>query len=165
MRATYSRTREKYWFIRLDARQTNEQRSCNSEVYVASLVGRQEKALSRAAIETSTCGGSKGRLSGPRLVRATRPFAVEDVTKSRVLLAQTLLCLVVLHLGIVWAPLWLKPVLATVTGALYIRLFIFYHDFLHGAQLTTSWVTRWMMHGVGYLMLTTTSVWRETHDF
>lgn len=132
---------------------------------MASLASRQEETLRRVALSADTCGEKEERLIGPRLVRATRSFAVEDVRRSRWLLAQTLSLLVLLHVGILLLPLWVKPILSILTGALYVRLFIFYHDFLHGAQLTTSWITRVLMHGVGYLMLTTTSVWRQTHDF
>lgn len=132
---------------------------------MASLASRQEEALARVAIESDTCKESKERLSGPRLVRATRRYAVENVGRSRWLLVQTLVVLGVLHAGIFLAPAWAKPLLSVVAGGVYVRLFIFYHDFLHGAQLTTSWWTRLLMHGVGYLMLTTASVWRQTHDF
>lgn len=132
---------------------------------VASLADRQEDTLARVAVAKDRHVGPTEELSGPRLVRATRPYAVEDVKRSRWLLIQTLAVLVVLHAGILFAPVWAKPLLSVVTGGVYIRLFIFYHDFLHGAQLTGSWWTRIAMHGVGYLMLTTTSVWRQTHDF
>lgn len=135
------------------------------EVDVTLVADRQEEALARVVLKDDVCSESKERLVGPRLVRATRPYAQEDVGRSRWLLAQTLMILVLLHTGIIFAPMWAKPIFSVVTGGVYVRLFIFYHDFLHGAQLTTHWLTRFLMHGVGYLMLTTTGVWRETHDF
>lgn len=107
----------------------------------------------------------RGELSGPRLVRATRRFAVEDENRSRWLLVQTLVLVLALHVAIFMVPVWLKPILSLFVGIVYVRLFIFYHDYLHGAQLRTSRVAAVVLQGVGYLMLTTSNVWRETHDF
>ncbi len=107
----------------------------------------------------------KEKLTGPRLVRATNAFAKPDVAKSRWLLFQVLVLIVVCHAGIFLGPVWLKFVLSTFVGVVYIRLFIFYHDFVHGAQLTEAWWTRLIMRSVGYLLLSTESVWKETHDY
>ena len=46
-----------------------------------------------------------------------------------------------------------------------IRLFIFYHDYLHGAILKGSKPGKWVMYLVGYWVLSGPSVWKQTHDY
>src|SRR5699024_11063260 len=128
------------------------------EATVASIASRtvqspQDRAtpLYRGMDESAS---TRDELSGPRLVRATRRIAVEDENRSRWLLAQTLALVLGLHVAIFLVPMWLKPILSLFVGLVYVRLFIFYHDYLHGAQLRTSRVAAGVLEGVGYLMLT-----------
>lgn len=106
-----------------------------------------------------------GERTGPYLVRATNPFTREDIGQSWRLLLVTLAVVLGAHAAVFLAPMWAKPIFSAFTGLIYIRLFIFYHDYLHGAQLRRSLFARVVMAGVGMLILATTSVWRETHDY
>lgn len=45
-----------------------------------------------------------------------------------------------------------------------VRIFIIYHDFLHGAILKRSPLARCILHFYGHLMLTPPSVWKRSHD-
>lgn len=110
-------------------------------------------------------GGQRTLRSGPLLVRATNPFTREEISRSWFLLAQTLFLVIALHLAIFFSPIWAKPLFSLTVGLLYVRLFIFFHDYQHGAQLRRSKAAAVVMGAVGYLVLATTSVWRETHDY
>lgn len=121
--------------------------------------------LEGSAAAVGTCPRGGAPLDGPRLVRATNAFVEERASRSAWLLAQTVVLVVALHFAILFSPMWAKPLLSLGCGLLYVRLFIFYHDYLHGAQLRRSKFVAAVMHGVGMLILATTSVWRESHDY
>lgn len=118
-----------------------------------------------AVEERSRVGESR---MGPRLVRATTPFTHENVAHTWSLLAVTMMVVAALHVGVLVmdrvAP-WAMLPLGVLTGLVYVRLFIFYHDFLHGALFRRQPLARWVLGGVGYLILAVTSVWQETHDY
>lgn len=133
-------------------------------VAIESPIQRGSESSSATAAVGSVPGACELR-TGPRLVRATTPYTRENIRYSWLLLAQTLLVVGGLHVGLFFAPVWMKPVLGAIVGLIYVRLFIFYHDFLHGAQLRRSRFAGIVMGGVGYLVLAVTSVWRESHDY
>ena len=112
--------------------------------------------------------GALGERSGALLVRATAPFAQEDVGRSWRLLLVTLTVVLFLHASLfvlsssAW---WAMPLASVALGLVYIRLFIFYHDGMHGAILRRQRLARPIFVGIGYLILAVTSVWQETHDY
>ena len=67
--------------------------------------------------------------SGPDLIRATSPFAVEDRATTWRLLITTMLVFAVLEAAIVLLP-WMaaKLVASLIAGLVIVRLFIFFHD-------------------------------------
>ncbi len=104
--------------------------------------------------------------SGPELVRASNEYAREDRAKTWRLLAVTMLawsCSAAVSVLAPWFPLRLAA--AVVSGLVIVRVFIFYHDWLHGALLTGSTLGAGFMRLFGYYILAGASVWKETHDY
>lgn len=114
-------------------------------------------------VETKT---ENAPLKDSDLVRATKAFAQEDRAKSWRLLIETLVVLAAFGAGIVLAPLWWVQLLCGIGfGLVQIRVFIFYHDYLHGAIFRKSKVADVIMSLVGFYQLSVRSVWKETHDY
>jgi omega-6 fatty acid desaturase (delta-12 desaturase) len=55
--------------------------------------------------------------------------------------------------------------LGIIGGLVQVRLFIFYHDYLHGALFHGSRAAGVIMSLVGFFQLAVRSVWRETHNY
>ena len=115
---------------------------------------------------------------GPELVRASNPYAIEDRGRTWRLLVIALTVFFGALAAIVATPYTLalgaagiavgiaiKSTLALLAGLTLIRLFIFYHDYLHGAVLTGSRLGKAVMYVVGYWVLAGPSVWKQTHDY
>jgi acyl-lipid omega-6 desaturase (Delta-12 desaturase) len=100
------------------------------------------------------------------LVTATRPYAVEDKAKSWRLLFFT--CAVA---GVFWAgtlipeSLPLRGVFSILLGLTTVRIFIFYHDYLHGAIFRGSSTAAPIMKAFGILVLNPPNAWRRTHNY
>ncbi|MCC6621531.1 MAG: fatty acid desaturase [Deltaproteobacteria bacterium] len=104
--------------------------------------------------------------TGAELNQAVKPFQEEDRKKSWRLLAITLLALAAPLAGILVAPWWpVQVALAILAGLVQIRLFIFYHDYNHGAILHDSKAGDVVMAIIGFYMMAVRSVWRETHNY
>lgn len=104
--------------------------------------------------------------TGNELLQATKPFAQEDRGKTWRLLVVTLAVTAASVVATVLVPMWwAKVLLGVFTGLMNIRLFIFYHDYLHGALLNKSRLGSAVMSLVGFYMLAVRSVWRETHNY
>lgn len=105
--------------------------------------------------------------SGQRagLVRALNRYREVSAGKSWRLLGTTLALILVCQAAVVLIEPWpFKIPAALLTALMNVRLFIFYHDHLHGALLRDSVVARWLMAAVGGYMLTVPAVWRYAHD-
>lgn len=102
---------------------------------------------------------------GRQLVRDTSRFAVEQRTRSWWNLAPTAAAFVA-ALGLACADLpWSVRVLAGVIAALLnVRLFVIYHDYLHGTIFEGSRAVGLFLRLYGLLALSPATVWRETHD-
>lgn len=103
--------------------------------------------------------------TGAELVQASNAFTQEDSSKSWRLLLSTL-SLYGLSMGVAAFAPWPLRLLGSVFGGLLtVRLFIFYHDYLHGAILRNSKLGGALMRVLGWWMLVGASVWRQTHDY
>ena len=61
---------------------------------------------------------------------------------------------------------WPARLAASVVGALtMIRLFIFYHDYLHGSMLRGSRVAGWYFTVFGWIALAPVGIWRYSHNY
>lgn len=104
--------------------------------------------------------------TGTDLVQATKPFVAEDRGRSWRLFLTTVVLVTATLVAIALVPFWwAKLLLGVLLGLLQIRLFIFYHDYLHGALLRRSKLAEALMAVVGGYMLSVRSVWRETHNY
>ncbi len=101
-----------------------------------------------------------------QLSRATRPFIREDKAKTWRLLLTTIAVISALHLTTLLAPwLPLKIASSVFCGLVYVRLFIFFHDYMHGAIGRGDKAMSAVMSVVGFLIMTVKSVWKETHNY
>ncbi len=104
--------------------------------------------------------------SGPELVRASNVYAREDRAVTWRLLVVTLLVWAAVASVAAWAPWFVLRLSAAVfSGFVIVRVFIFYHDWLHGAVLAGSTLGGLIMRLFGYYILAGASVWKETHDY
>jgi omega-6 fatty acid desaturase (delta-12 desaturase) len=110
--------------------------------------------------------GQRADEPGAELVRASNRFAVEDIATTWRLFATTMLAYLG-ALGVVFAAPWwgLQLAASIVAGLVLVRLFIFYHDYLHGAIFRGSAAGKAVMYAVGVVTLNPPSVWKETHDY
>lgn len=104
--------------------------------------------------------------SGPELVRASNAFASEDrATTWRLLVVTAVVYFGTMALAMSSAPLPLRIAASILHGLVFVRVFIFYHDYLHGAVLRGSLVGGALMRLFGWWCLAGASVWRQTHDY
>jgi omega-6 fatty acid desaturase (delta-12 desaturase) len=104
--------------------------------------------------------------SGAELIRVSQAFEVERKATSWYLLIETLVVLAGALAIVMHSPYWPVQVLAgAIAGLVQIRLFIFYHDALHGAVFRRSRIATVIMSIVGFYVVAVRSVWRESHDF
>jgi len=104
--------------------------------------------------------------SGAELIRASSAFEGELRFTTWRLLLSTL----AVHGLCVWAilqvPWWpVKALGAVILGLTQVRLFIFFHDALHGAIFRGSKVGHALMSVIGFYVIAVRSVWKETHDY
>src|SRR5687767_1715543 len=103
---------------------------------------------------------------GKALIDATRPFAFEHRRRSWAFLAMTMALWIAAMFAAVALHWWpARLVAATGAGLMTVRLFIFYHDYLHGALLRDSVFARCLFSCFGVFVLAPPSVWRETHNY
>lgn len=103
--------------------------------------------------------------SGKELLIASRQYASEQRWKSwwhlwsTLALAVTLLTIACLHLP------WFVCVISSVLASLVlIRLFIIYHDYMHGAILSGSRIAGGILKLYGTLVLSPPHIWKHSHD-
>lgn len=103
--------------------------------------------------------------TGPALVAATRPFA-DDLPALSWWYVWTTLAIVVGALTVAaLAPVWPVRLLASVFGGLVmVRVFILFHDYIHGAILRRSKLAKVILYACGGLLLAPPSAWRKNHN-
>ena len=109
---------------------------------------------------------SNGIRIGQQLIKATAPFAVEDVAKSWWLVASTFSLMIAVLVGAAIIPWWPLRLMLSVLGALImVRAFITYHDYMHGAILRTSRLAWILFHVYAAFALTPPRSWRKSHNY
>jgi omega-6 fatty acid desaturase (delta-12 desaturase) len=103
---------------------------------------------------------------GSELIRASRAFAQEDARRTWQLFAITLLtsgALFAASLFEAFGPL--RWVFAIVQGLVIVRVFIFFHDALHGAIFRKDKLGHALMSIYGVFVLTPVIVWKDSHNY
>lgn len=118
------------------------------------------------AANTSTAPSIPSAREGQALLNATREFVKEDRTQSWLLLSTTLAVFVAL-LGVTVTAPWaiVKTIAAVLAGLTAVRLFIFYHDFMHLAIFRKSRLAKAIMYVYGVLVMTPPNSWRDSHNY
>ncbi len=99
------------------------------------------------------------------LARETRPFTVEDVQRTWSLFITSALILVGGLVGTTVGPVWSRACFSVFSGLVIIRIFIFYHDYLHGAIFRGSKLAKGIMWVYGVLILNPPNVWKRSHNY
>ena len=103
--------------------------------------------------------------TGKEIILATKPYAVDFPAKSWMYISSTTLLLALAMAGTVWNfNLAGKVLCSFLTGLLFLRLFVIYHDQQHRAILPHSRLADWFMTVFGILILSPGSVWRSSHN-
>src|SRR5688572_14129629 len=98
---------------------------------------------------------------GKDLIRATKPFANEQRGRSWWHFASTLVVLTgLLAATCLDVPWYVRLPLSILAGLVQVRLFVIYHDHLHGAVLSDSWIAKALFRLYGLLALAPASIWR-----
>lgn len=109
---------------------------------------------------------SAGIRIGQELIKATAPFAVENVTKSWQHVATIFILMIGALTGAGMVTGWPLQLLLSILGALFmVRAFITYHDYMHGAILRDSRVAWWLFRVYAAFALTPPSSWRKSHNY
>jgi omega-6 fatty acid desaturase (delta-12 desaturase) len=103
--------------------------------------------------------------AGKDLILATKPYAGDFTAKSWWYLVSTTVLLAGAMAGTVWnLNLGGKIACSVLTGLLYLRLFVIYHDQQHRAILPHSRLADAFMTVFGILILSPSTVWRSSHN-
>lgn len=106
------------------------------------------------------------RRAGAALVRESKPFSEEVPATTWRLWASTVAVWAASLTVALFSPLWPVQILASVvTGLTIVRMFIFFHDWKHGAVFRDSPLGDAMMTAFGWYCLVPPPVWKETHDY
>lgn len=100
------------------------------------------------------------------LIAASRPYASESKAQSWTAVLVTLVVLVGFWSGAALAPHWaLRVVFGILAGLTIVRMFILYHDYMHGAILRGSALAKALFYVYGVVVMTPPRVWRDTHNY
>lgn len=103
--------------------------------------------------------------TGKDILLATRPYASDFTAKSWWHVISTTVLLAASLTGMVWnTHIAAKIACSILTGLLYLRLFVIYHDQQHGAILPHSRLVGVFMRIFGIFILSPGSVWRSSHN-
>jgi omega-6 fatty acid desaturase (delta-12 desaturase) len=104
--------------------------------------------------------------SGADLIRASSAYQTESRGLTWFLFLTTLAALALAAWAVIAVPWWpIKALAAVILGLIQVRLFIFFHDALHGAIFAGSRVGHLLMSIIGFYVVAVRSVWKETHDY
>jgi omega-6 fatty acid desaturase (delta-12 desaturase) len=125
-----------------------------------------EKSLESRPVDPQPLEPSHGVRIGSDLIKATVPFAKEDVARSWWHVGSIFSLLLVTLIAAGMVPWWPARLLLSVLGAFFmVRAFITYHDYMHGSILSNSPVA-WLLYRVyAAFALTPPRSWREGHNY
>ena len=104
--------------------------------------------------------------TGSALTRASRAYAEEDPHRTWRLFGTTIAVATFFWACALWPTLGpLRYVAAVILGLVNVRIFIFYHDAMHGAVFRKSNFGKWIMRVYGLLILTPERVWKDSHNY
>ena len=99
------------------------------------------------------------------LLIATKEYAIEKRLLSWWHLAATMFLMIAsFSVAIFHTNLWVASASSMFTGFMLVRMFVLYHDYLHGAILRDSSIAKWIFQTYGIFVLSPANVWKETHD-
>ena len=104
--------------------------------------------------------------TGPELIVATKPFAIDFAGRSWWYVLSTGLLLLAAVVGTLWIVALPGRIFCSVlAGLLILRFFVIYHDQQHHAILSKSRLAESLMRLFGILSLSPSSVWRSSHNY
>jgi omega-6 fatty acid desaturase (delta-12 desaturase) len=105
-------------------------------------------------------------LEGKELILATRKYAQEDRAKSWRMLVSTSVLLMAAYAGAI-VNFHIVPQIACslLAGLISVRMFIIYHDYMHGAILRQSAIAKAIFTLYGMIILAPASIWKRSHDY
>jgi omega-6 fatty acid desaturase (delta-12 desaturase) len=103
---------------------------------------------------------------GRDLLRATDAYAVDSRGRSWLHLSVTLTLLGASLALAALAPWWPLQLVGSLLSALvFVRAFILFHDFMHGAILRGSKLAEVIFFGLGMVLMTPPNAWRYGHNY
>ncbi len=99
------------------------------------------------------------------LVDSTRPFIEEDPKRSTLAVVSSVALLAGSTALAARAPAPFWPLATLCSGLLVVRLFVLYHDAMHGALARRNPLLRRLLELVGLLTLTPPRIWAESHNY
>ncbi len=104
--------------------------------------------------------------SGPELIRATKATSDEDQATTWRLFAVTVVVMITLAaLAATPAVGHARWLFAALLGLTNVRIFIFYHDAMHGAVFRKSVFGKRLMQFYGLVILCPDRVWKDSHNY
>ena len=113
------------------------------------------------------CSGVEADMrTGPELILATKPYAIDTPARSWWHILSTAFLLLVAIVGTLWnVHLIGKLVCSVLAGLLMLRFFVIYHDQQHHAILPKSRAAEFFMRAFGIYTLSASSIWRSSHNY
>ncbi len=103
---------------------------------------------------------------GKELYEVTRPLAKESRLSSWWYTISTFVVLGAFLAGAAFTPWWpIRLLLGSIGGLVLVRVFVLYHDFMHGAILRHSRLGKTVYYTFGLVALTPPRYWRYSHNY
>lgn len=100
------------------------------------------------------------------ILRQTQPFTQENHATSWRHFFTTLAVIAVFSSGAVASLPWpLRLLCGVLLGLAVVRLFVLYHDYMHGAFLRRSRFAELFFKAFGLLLMAPPTLWRQSHDY
>jgi len=117
-------------------------------------------------LQKANAARAKATKEGRSIIEGTKRFASDDRAESWRHLAVVIGVIGGATVVAAMAPWWpLRLAAAVVSGLSTVRLFIVYHDFMHGALLRGSKVANVILSAYGVLVLAPPRIWKESHNY
>jgi acyl-lipid omega-6 desaturase (Delta-12 desaturase) len=132
----------------------------------AKTANRPDNREAAAPWPTDAMSREELRRFGKALIRQTLPFTTENRRLSWWHLWSTLAVVSLFAIGAA-TPWWWPARLAcsVLLGLALVRMFVLYHDYMHGAMLRGSRFADLFFKGFGLLLLAPPTLWKQSHDY